>query len=103
MSKKDIDDKEVNLVLEKSKEICKKLNYVLEKESVKMKEMQIGTAFYSIARFAAQFLYDVRPVMGDDVKESFKRTLDDIMQAYEDEGPDKTSRILKFVHGGEDN
>jgi len=96
MSNKNIDDKEVNLVLEKSEEICKKLNYVLEKECVKLKDMQLGTAFYSIARFAAQFLYDVRPVMGDNIKESFKQTLDDIMQAYEDEGPDKTNRILKY-------
>lgn len=96
MSKKNIDDKEVNLVLEKSEEICKKLNYVLEKECVKLKDMQLGTAFYSIARFAAQFLYDVRPVMGDDIKDSFIQTLDNIMQAYEDEGPDKTNRILKY-------
>ena len=102
MSKNDFDDKEVNLVLEKSEEICKKLNYILEKECVKLKEMQMGVAFYSVARFAAQFLYDVRPVMGDDIKESFKQTLDDIMQSYEDEGPDKTNRVLKY-HNSEES
>ena len=41
--------------------------------------------------------------MGEGFEENFKATIDNILQAYEDEGPDKTSRILKFVHGGEDN
>ena len=49
-----MNEKDVNLVLEKSEEICKDLNKVLAKELAGLKEMQMGVAFYSVARFAAQ-------------------------------------------------
>ena len=40
MSKNKFDDKEIDIVLEKSEEICKKLNYILQKECRKLNELR---------------------------------------------------------------
>jgi hypothetical protein len=100
---KGFSEKEIEFVLDKSESICKELNKVFGEQLSGLKQIQMGVAYYAAARFAAQFIYDFRPAMGEGFEENFKATIDNILQAYEDEGPDKTSRILKFVHGGEDN
>lgn len=90
-------EKDVNLILNKSGEICKELNLVFRKQLAGVKDVQMGVAFYSVARFAAQFLHDVKPVMGDDITKRFQATIENILQAYQDEGPDETYRFLKFT------
>lgn len=92
-----MNEKDVDLVLHKSEEICKELNFVLGKELAGLKEMQMGVAYYSVARFAAQFLHDVMPALGDDIPNSFQATVNDILQAFQNEGPDDTYRFLKFM------
>lgn len=100
MAKKDIDEKKLEKVLEESEKICNKLNLTLF-DNVKGKNMPIEILFYSIARFAAQFLYDIKPAMGDEIVDTFSETVGNIMQAYHDEGKDSTYRVLKYVRGGE--
>ena len=96
-----MNEKDVNLVLEKSEDICNELNLVFAKNLKGMKDMQMGVAFYSVARFAAQFLHDVKPAMGNDIAKSFQSTVENILQAYQDEGPDDTYRFMKFVYSDE--
>lgn len=96
-------DKEIDFVLNKSEDNCKELNKVFGEQISGLKDMQMGVAYYSVARFAAQFIHDVRPVMGEGFEKSFMDTIDNILQAYEDKGPDKTFRFLKFIQGEENN
>lgn len=60
----------------------------------------VMTAYYSMARFVAGFIDDIRPAIGDDVLDSFTSTVKDILQAFQDEGKDNTGRLLKFHPGG---
>lgn len=94
-----VSEEKVEQVLKDSEEICKCLNLALTIKYDEKKGMDIQTIYYAVARFAAQFISDIQPVLGDDIVDSFFETVRNILQAYEDEGKDETHRILKYNVG----
>ena len=88
-------EKEVDEVLKVSEVISQRLNKALLDEC-EGKTLDLVAAYYSVARFVAGFIDDLRPVYGDDILDSFHSTVKDILQAFEDEGKDQTGRILKY-------
>lgn len=88
-------EKEVEKILEQSEKVSKRLNKALVEEC-ENRSIDLMTAYYSVARFVAGFIDDIRPVLGNDVVDSFHSTVKDILQAFEDEGRDQTGRILKY-------
>lgn len=98
-------EKEVDEVLKVSEVISKRLNKALLEEC-EGKTLDLVAAYYSVARFVAGFIDDIRPVYGDDILDSFHSTVKDILQAFHDEGRDDTGRILKWhpqLSGKEEN
>lgn len=91
-------DKEVELILNESEKICERLNKALIEGG---KSINVSLSFYAVARFTAQYLYDISPILENDPVETFTNTVKNIMQAFEDEGPDKTHRLLKYRMEGE--
>ncbi len=87
---------EVEEILNESEKICESLNQALMERCKQNQGLNIQTGFYAVARFAAQFLHDVQPILGKDISKAFSETVNNIMQAYEDEGEDQTNRMLKF-------
>ena len=92
---------EIDIILEESELICDQLNKALF-EGQKGNSIKLPVAFYAVARFAAQFLYDAGPSFCGDPLETFSDTVKNIMMAYPDEGRDETYRILKFTKGNPD-
>lgn len=87
---------EIEMILKESEEICNQLNKAMFEGR---KSLKLPVAYYSVARFVAQFLYDAAPSFDGDPLESLNSTIKNILQAYEDEGKDDTHRLLRFVSG----
>lgn len=90
-----VNEKEVDEILKVSEVISKRLNKALLDECAG-KTLDLVAAYYSVARFVAGFIDDIRPVYGDSILDSFNSTVKGILQAFEDEGRDDTGRILKW-------
>lgn len=86
---------EIEMILNESELICTKLNKALF-EGQESNSLKLPVAFYAVARFAAQFLYDTGPSFEGDPLESFNNTVRNILKAYQDEGRDETYRVLKY-------
>lgn len=95
-------DKEIEKILKQSEIVSQRLNKAILDEC-ESKSMELGAAYYSVARFVAGFIDDIRPVLGDKVLDSFTSTVKDILQAFQDEGKDKTYRLLKYHLGNPDS
>ena len=89
------------MILEESGLICDRLNKALF-EGHKGNSIKLPVAFYAVARFAAQFLYDAGPSFDGDPLDTFNETVKNIMKAYQVEGRDETNRILKYNMGNFD-
>ena len=90
-----VNEKEVDEILKVSAVISQRLNKALLEEC-EGKTLDLVAAYYSVARFVAGFINDIRPIYGDDILDTFNSTVKDILQAFEDEGKDETGRILKY-------
>lgn len=88
---------EVEMILKESERICDRLNTALFEGQ--NNSLTIPVAYYSVARFVAQFLYDTAPSYEGDPLESFNETVKNILAAFENEGKDDTHRILKYNVG----
>lgn len=86
---------EIEMILNESELICTRLNKALF-EGQESNSLKLPVAFYAVARFTAQFLYDAGPSFEGDPLESFNNTVKNIMMAYQDEGRDETYRVLKY-------
>ena len=95
-------DDQVEKILDESEKICERLNLALMERCKKNQGLDIQTGFYAVARFAAEFLHDVQPILGEDISVAFSETVNNIMQAFKNEGEDDTHRILRFNIGNDE-
>ena len=94
MSKDIVTDEEVNHTLEEGMKICDKLNAILYNAKDGNRGISLGLAYYSVARFAAEFLYKTRPDMeDDDILGGFNQAVANIYQAFCDDEEDEGEEI----------